>query len=463
MKTLNELLCERSGKDLFLMVLDKHLSLPGRWTNTEITEVRLTYYSDTQNEEYYLRFLRDWETGESEPIREDPEDAESAVSAKLYKEWCDSRLQLGRKLRSINESKKDYADILAKEMLKLESVQSMLLDLRDPCMQTIRDICNHTIQKENDFYPLSCDPDRNWQYLPLETHGYALIRKTDPYDEPDDRTHYTGICITDDVLAVIRKADTPELEAKRSLRRILDSLQQIVQDYYYAAPIGTVHQVYSVLREENSDRYPDFSEEELDRAILEYARDHDTVYSMMTFRGERYMYNTSDEISDDTDEDDEEAMFLLDIIERWKQREVEPYIPSLAEMQNYLQYGYWEAKKPFRDLRQFVVECYMDEQAMEGMGSGFLMMGMDPEERDAYLRDHHYSMDRVLENANEKFAFILLAFSGGNEPEDIYEGQKDFTCWLSDSSKRKFKRILKKCYECVPLPWRLGNTIDHQP
>ena len=101
----------------------------------------------------------------------------------------------------------------------------------------------------------------------------------------------------------------------------------------------------------------------------------------------------------------------------------------------------------------------MDEKSMEEMGSGIMMMALDPEEQDEYLRKRHYSMDTVLENADEEFGMLQLDLSGGNDPGEIYRNRKNFTCWLSDSAKRKFRRLLTKCSECVPLPWRLGNTI----
>ena len=461
MKTLSEMLCERSGRDLFLMACTKKVSLPGEWTDAEKSEIMRTCYNDTDNEKYYLWFLENWENGEFEPVGNDPEDAESKETVKRQQEWRDRCLRIGRRLRSINENKKDYTDILAKELLRPENIRSMLLDLRDPCIQTIRDICASTLKEENGFYPMACNPDKNWHYLILETLGYALIRKTDPCDEPDDRTHCTGLCIPDDVLSLIKKADTAELEAKRSIRRFLDSLELIVQDYYDAAPIDIVHQIYSNLRAENPDRYPDFSEEELDRAITEYSQGNPgLLYGMLTFRGKRYMYNTSEEeITDDTKA---EYNYLVSIIENWEERDVDPYIPPLAEMQNYLEYGYWEARKPFRDLHQFVVEYYMDEQTMSEMGGGIMMMAMDPEERDEYRRKHHYSMDTVLENTSEEFSILRFDLSGGIEPGEIYRGRKEFTCTLSDSAKRKYRRLLTKCAECVPLAWRLGNTADHR-
>ncbi len=457
MRTLVEMLCGKTGKDLFLMSQRRKLPLPVEWTDAEAKEVMLAYYSDTQNEEYYSWFLQNWENGEFRPLKDGPEDREEE---ERYQEWLDRCLRISRRLHSINENKKDYAKILSEDLLKPKSIRSLLLNLQNPCIQSIRDICAGAVKEKNGFYPITCDPDKNWQYLILESKGYAQIRKTDPYDEPDDRTHCTGICIPDDVLALIKKADTAELEEKRSMQRILDSVQNIVQDYYDAAPIGIAHQIYSILREESPDKYPDLNEEELDRAIMEYnQKNPDLLYGMLTYRGKRYMYNTSEEeITDDTTAEDS---YLAAVIENWEQPDVEPYIPSLEEMQNFLEYGYWEAKKPFRDLHQFVVEYYMDEQSMAEMGGGIMMMAADPEERDAYLRKRHYSMDMVLKNAEEKFGLLQLDLSGGNDPGEIYRSQREFTCCLSESSKRKFRRLLTKCSECVPLPWRLGNTINH--
>ncbi|MBQ9010754.1 MAG: hypothetical protein IJ088_15715 [Clostridia bacterium] len=458
MRTLAELLRKKTGKELFLLSMKRKLPFPGEWTESEEKEIIGVYYSNRQQEEYYLEYLQDWENGEFEPLENNSDEAEREV----LREWTEHHLRIGRRLRSINENKNDYVEILSKDMLKPESIRSLLLLLKDPCIRIIRDIVAGTVKEENGFYLLACDPDKNWQYLILESTGYALIRKTDPYDEPDDRSHCTGICIPDDVLALIKKVDTAELEAERSMRRILDSIETIVQDYYDAAPIGVVHQVFSVLREESPDRYPALSEEELDRAIVEYAQNNpDKLYDMLTFRGKRYMYNTSaEEITDDTKAEDS---YLVAILENWEEPGVKPYIPPLAEMQNYLEYNYWEAKKPFRDLRQFIVEFYMDEQSIEGMCGGIMMMGMDPDERDDYLRKRHYSMDRVLDNADQKFAFLLFCLSGGNEPGEIYQNQKEITCCLSDSAKRKFKRLLKKCYECVPQPQWQGNTVNHSP
>ena len=455
MKTLMELLLEKTGKDLFLMTQRRNLPLPGEWTDSEVDEVLLTYYSNTQNEAYYLRFLQNWENKEIEPLENGHEDKKAEEE---YQKWLDSCLRIGRRLRSIDESKKDYAKILSEDLLKPENIRSILLDLHDPCIQLIRNICAGAVKEENGFYPMACDPDKNWHYLILEAKGYALFRKTDPYDEPDDRSHCTGICIPDDVLILIKAADTAELEAKRSLRRILGSLELIVQDYYDVVPIDIAHQIYSLLREEDPVRYPDLNEAALDRAIEEYSRESSGyLYGMLTYRGKRYMYNTSEEeITDETTADDS---YLAALIENWEQRNVEPYIPSLAEMQNFLEHSYWEARKPFRDLHQFVVEYYMDEKSMEEMGSGIMMMALDPEEQDEYLRKRHYSMDTVLENADEEFGMLQLDLSGGNDPGEIYRNRKNFTCWLSDSAKRKFRRLLTKCSECVPLPWRLGNTI----
>ena len=172
MRTLAEMLCRKTGKDLFLMSRRRKLPLPGEWTDAEAEEAMLVYYSDTNNEEFSSWFLQNWENGEFKRLKDNPEDREAE---ERYQEWLDSCLRISRRLRSINENKKNYAKILSDDLLKPESIRSLLLDLQNPCIQSIRDICAGTVKENNGFYPITCEPDKNWQYLILESKVSAGI------------------------------------------------------------------------------------------------------------------------------------------------------------------------------------------------------------------------------------------------------------------------------------------------
>ena len=461
-KSLSELLCLRGGRFLFLAALKNDIPLPGSWTDEETESVRRAYYSESDSDQYYLQFLQDWEDGkyESSEDGQEPENEEERSVREVQKQWMEHKLSIARKLCEINERKTEIAVELGKVLLQPEQVRKLMVDMGDPVIFTLRDILAGKLRRDEEgFFPIECEPDQRTLWNRLEKYGYAVIRKTDPYDEEDDRKHYTGIALTDDTLQVMRDEDNAEMESERNQRYIMYSLEIIIQNYYELVPIPMAHKLYQILRQQNPERYPDMEQEEFLRAFeSEMQEDPGSLYGSVVYRGKKYIRNLSgEELTDEmTGEDSYEAA----LIETWEEGTEEPYIPSLEELLNHFQYSYWEARKPYRELWQFVKGYYLDEQTIEESGCRFMRMGMDDEEWTEYARKRHYSMDMVEERTNEKFFDLFAVLTGGNDAGEIYKNDKDFTCALSDSARRKYRRLLAGCAQCTPRPWYLGKSDE---
>ena len=455
---LGALLCLREEKFLFQTTRKYNLPMPGNWTDDEISAVQKAYYSESDNDRYYLQVLQDWEDGQYEFSDDEPEDEEALEIREHQKQWMEHCLKTGRKLREIRERKSEFAEVLAKELLRPERVRRLLVDMETPVITFMRDIwAGHLHRDAEGFYPIACSPGQKNLWSSLEEYGYAIIRRTDPYDEEDDREHYTGIALTDDTLPAMKNEDTAKMESDRNQRYMMNSLELIIQDYYELVPLWMVSTLYNILRQQDPDRYPEMNQEELlgvfDRKLRECPG---SLFGPVTYRGKKYIRNlTGEEL---TDEMTGENSYEASLIETWEEGTEEPYIPSLEELQNFLQYGYWEARKPYRELRQFVKECYLDEQSIEEMGGRFMRLTMDAEEWDKYDRKRHYSIDMVEERTDEKFNELFAYLNGGNDAGEIYRQDKDFTCSLSNSAKRKYRRLLTSCAKCTPRPWNLGKS-----
>ncbi len=463
MKTLAEQLCERSGKELFLMASRNKLLPLEKWPEEAQDEIQQVYYSSTDNDEYYLHVLKNWEEGEYEPFDEsDPADEEEAEVRRYQMERMERALRIGRKLREIEGEKAEYAAVLADMLLESEEVRRLLTNLQDPAMEMLRDIISGQIAvDEEGFYPIDSDPEHQYVYERLETYGYARIRKISAYDSVDDREHITGISFTDEVLWAVQSADSEEMEAERNRNVILNQLERIVSVYYELVPLDFAQQLYSILRQKNLLSYPEWDTEQLEKEVEAHSQqDPGALYRIIPYRGRKYFYNCTTDLTEDMDEETEETSYEAWLISLWKEPEIDPYLPSLEEMENYLEYGFFETRKPFRDLRKLIREFYEDEKAIEGMTGSLFMIGMNEEERDGFNRRRHYSLNLVEEKTDELFIELCMNMGYGMEPGEIYKENKDFTCALNDSAKRRLRRLLTKCCNCCPKPDLLGNSEE---
>ena len=131
MKTLEDLLCMRTGQYLFLYLYDHELPLPVDWSEEDIKDIVRAYRPyDVRTAKSYLQVLEDWEDDQYEPLDEEELEKLDEESARVSRWQWDNLLHdvsIGRKLRYVEDERRIFAKIIAEHLLSRKEIESFLL------------------------------------------------------------------------------------------------------------------------------------------------------------------------------------------------------------------------------------------------------------------------------------------------------------------------------------------------
>ena len=466
MKTLEDLLCMRTGQYLFLYLYDHNLPLPVDWSEEDIKDIVRAYRPyDVRTAKSYLRVLEDWEDDQYEPLDEEELEKLDEESARISKRQWDNLLHdvsIGRKLRYIEDERRIFAKIIAEHLLSRKEIESFLLYSVDTqCMIIIEDIYNGVLKKDEEgYYPFTCDSYDRHLFSDMQDKGYVIIRETDPYDEDDDRAHYTGILLSEDVLAIIKEMHTSEFEHKRSMYEVFDHLLLLQEYYYTAEPVGILYKLYRRWQSSDPKRIPKLTEKQFSESLKEFCQNRfSSLFNVSSRHGVEYLYNVTMDDFPDEDTQPEDNMIAAYLYNWENAGTKKPYLPSIKEMQNFIKYTYWEARKPFRDLYQFLWDALEENYSMNSALLPLITMGMDPEEKEEYRRRHFHSRDQIEDELEDTWQQLVISFADYvDEPEKLYEELNHITCWYNDYFQNMVLNLVKKCCNNAPLYWQLGHS-----
>lgn len=450
---LKDVLMKRPEGELYQMVCHRDLLTPGI---TDPEDMKQLYYLYNQDERERSRYMEEVE----EPLELMPAPKRLSKKEKenreKLKEYYRQRRHLGELLLEVKKRKEEYAEILTNKLLKQDHAQTFLRSLSDEAGQALEEIlAGRIIRDEEGFFALSVSPEEKYGFEACEKAGYALIRRTDWREEDDERVHFTGIMIPQDVLSLFRELETKELIGKRKLFNALKECCALAGSYYSVAPFSLVRRLYQVLRQEDPDRYPDLDEKEFEKLMLEFDEGQDPFGQIFHYRGTNYVSSIYEE-EELTDEVDQDSSYIAALINKQQECEYDFYLPSVSEIKDNYRKGFPCEKKCYLDLEQFIREAYLDEKYMSDMQSSmFRMMVTDPEDD---WGKKSYSMDLVEKNTEEKMADLLLTLKDGYGPLNTFKDQEDFYAPFREDAKERFRELLTACFEEMNEPWFLGHT-----
>ena len=448
---LFELLKQRTTKELFVLVGKIGLSHPGGLSDSDAQKLWRVYNASRGlNEEYYLSFYRDFSEKNQEEIRQKkrgrPSDSEF-----ILEQFCQENLEIGRLLLDVRSRHDDYAKCIADHLLcpdvfirfyrsLPEAVASALIAVRD----------NVLLSGENGIYPLSVALDERKGFLDAEASGYLALIKIPPEESGDERQHITGMMLSDDVVSLLRLFVTDALEAERKRTVLLVRLTYLASAYYDICPVSLIRQLYAVYIEKKPDGYPELTTEDVSTELLRIREEQESCFTLFSYQGKEYFSGSIGFGFDEENpsEDDYEVLII-------KSAESEGngyYIPEYEDIEDYFQWGYCHAQKPFRELFQFYREFYLDEKLMADMGNSmWRIAGLEEMTRTT-------SLDWVDDEAEKNFFEALMYFSTGEGPKMVRKEHEFILLALNDRARRKYNMLLRQCFLLTHQPQYLGHT-----
>ncbi len=450
---LKDVLLKRSERDLYQMVFHRDLLSPGITDPEDRKKLFELYYQDEDERNRYIEEVE-------EPVELEPAPKRMSKKDREHREWLIAyhaqRRHLGELLLEVRKRKEAYAGILADELVKRDHIREFLESLRDEASRALDEIlAGGIIPDEEGFFALSVSPEEKYGFEAFETAGYALIRRTDWREEDDERVHFTGIMISEDVLSLLRELETKELKEKRRFFNALDACCALAGSYYAVTPFSQIRRLYQLIRKEDPDRYPDPDENTFEQLMHEFGKKKNMTGYIIHYRGTDYVSSIfeSDDLSDETDQEDS---YIVALIMKQKECEYDFYQPSVTEIMENGRKGFPAEKQCYCDLEQFIREAYLDEKYMSDMQSSmFRMVITDP--NDDWGKKS-YSMDMVDQNTNDQMADLLFTLKDGYGPLKTFKDQENFYAMFREEAKERFRELLIACFEEMNEPWFLGHT-----
>ena len=427
MKT-TEILRNWESKDLFFFLKQRKEPCPGIEDSDEKDLLWQVLHSDYPSPEFYLERLEVDMPSEKEFLKEMHGD-KKAVNTIIEHEKQMRRI--GLLIQELFKRKEEYVDAVADYTLRPDVICRFMLELSDKMVSFLRDAGREEIS-------LDVAGSERDGYAVLEEKGYAAIRRVPAMESEDEREHFTGITLSEEFLDAFREMDTEKLEIQRKQNRLIKRATIIADAYYDVAPIDVVYRVYGVLCD-NEDSMgiklpPDAFEDEMKKI--------DAFFTIVSYRGRMYYCNGMEdvEINDSTTGEDSYYVAMIEDAEYYS---FDYFIPSYAEMTEFLGNGYWPSRKHFRELRDLIQDYYLDEKTMREMEVSMRNMfsaitGMEKSKCD-------YSMDDVERETDDTFFEIISNLLMGVKSGEIYKENKRITAVVKEPVKRRFRRLLKCC------------------